>query len=1135
MSKSPISNLKSGATCRTLVAQASLPAGSGGIPAAPIKRKRFSRFFCALISLLSLCLPLRAEVPEPHTVFYGQIINRTGGQLYVLTEGRLVWRMARADGSGVTTLSADLQPLANGRFSYRLNVPHEALAPGATVSSGAVALLPDGADYQHMEITVDGFPATILPPAANSVRMGQTSRAAAHRLDLEVFNALPDSDGDGMPDWWERRYGLNPLFAGDAGLDPDHDGASNLKEFKDGSDPNQSNVSPMLATDRIVAGEGGVAGVRLRVLDSDSQPADLRYTLLRAPQGGTLYLRNGAEPAAPGEPASDRLLLANDTFTQADVDAGRLIFQHRDLTASAISFQVAVRDENADHAAATGTVAVAIYHPSSGDGTGAGLWLDANHAAVTAKLHPDAATNGSPSWLDRSGHNFKAVQAGLDAAVFETTSLGGNESLRLAGQSWDLAADDGAEVFPPGDRTVIAVFKSTGSGRQQVLSSGRFELGITAVDDPRFPDRVRYAGDTWAVYGPKPTQWVIATAWEQDQQAVLELNGLWAGERGAVGESTALGARPSVGGKISGTYDANTRTWQFAGSEQFSGALGEILTFNEALPVQKRQQITAYLLSKWLGCVAWDASAEARPVKIKVPSSDLTPAQYASNYVARYGRDRSHLLIGGAGNDELCGGMEDDILIGGAGDDQLTGGGGRDVFVINPGDGNDAIWDFTISEGDVIDVSRLLKGASKALADYAQLSSVGTNSWLRINPRGDGGPATVEIKLANTAFRASDLQYLWANGHLVTGGIGMAGPVWVNVAATVPNAGEEGPVPGEFTLTRTGPADTALTVNFSMGGTAANGVDYSLISAPLTFAPGQSVMTVPVQPYNDGLVEVPEVAELVLLAGSGYNVGASSRARVTIADLPERISIQPAVPVAGRNGQVPGYIVLNRSGVTDRSTVVRLSLGGQAVNGVDYQRISPLVSFSPGQAAVIIPITPMAGLAMPANPKTIDISILPDLNPVYVLGAVSSARLWLVDEVMDLNAWRARWLPGETSDLARLAALDRDSDGLPNLVEYAFGLNPNQPDGSSSRAGWPRAKVRDGHLSVEFKKLVAATDLEYVVEVSDDLLHWHSGAQYLEEVSLPEFANTPEMVCFHDRTPAANAFQRYIRVQVRLK
>jgi len=46
-----------------------------------------------------------------------------------------------------------------------------------------------------------------------------------------------DSDGDGMPDNWERDNSLNPDYAGDAALDSDSDGLTNLQEYLSGTNP----------------------------------------------------------------------------------------------------------------------------------------------------------------------------------------------------------------------------------------------------------------------------------------------------------------------------------------------------------------------------------------------------------------------------------------------------------------------------------------------------------------------------------------------------------------------------------------------------------------------------------------------------------------------------------------------------------------------------------------------------------------------------------------------------------------------------------------------------------------------------------------------------------------------------------
>ncbi|HPA77056.1 MAG TPA: thrombospondin type 3 repeat-containing protein [Kiritimatiellia bacterium] len=83
-------------------------------------------------------------------------------------------------------------------------------------------------------------PACEKPIAFNAAKCPFCQAAQPSREDI----AGMDYDGDGMPDQFEKKFGLNPYDPGDAALDLDGDGFSNVEEFQNKTDPTDPEDHP---------------------------------------------------------------------------------------------------------------------------------------------------------------------------------------------------------------------------------------------------------------------------------------------------------------------------------------------------------------------------------------------------------------------------------------------------------------------------------------------------------------------------------------------------------------------------------------------------------------------------------------------------------------------------------------------------------------------------------------------------------------------------------------------------------------------------------------------------------------------------------------------------------------------------
>ncbi|MFN7138671.1 MAG: Calx-beta domain-containing protein, partial [Limisphaerales bacterium] len=108
---------------------------------------------------------------------------------------------------------------------------------------------------------------------------------------------------------------------------------------------------------------------------------------------------------------------------------------------------------------------------------------------------------------------------------------------------------------------------------------------------------------------------------------------------------------------------------------------------------------------------------------------------------------------------------------------------------------------------------------------------------------------------------------------------------FVNLITSQPFAYEPNPVnPGRLTVALPGTTASPVTVNYSLSGTATNGVHYNTLTGSITVPAGQSNAVINIVPINDSVVNSNRTATVTLSAGAGYILGTNVTGTVTIRD-----------------------------------------------------------------------------------------------------------------------------------------------------------------------------------------------------------------------------------------------------------
>jgi hypothetical protein len=250
----------------------------------------------------------------------------------------------------------------------------------------------------------------------------------------------------------------------------------------------------------------------------------------------------------------------------------------------------------------------------------------------------------------------------------------------------------------------------------------------------------------------------------------------------------------------------------------------------------------------------------------------------------------------------------------------------------------------------------------------------------RVHVRATGVPASLE---------AAEIKVQKPGDAAEPGQSEPAGQVFVTALDATAIEGEANP--GVFRLTRTGTAmqlQSAVTVNFTLTGTAVSGTDYATLPLTASFAANQASVDVTVNPLVDGATETAETVILTLTSAAPFELGSPSAATVDLTDAPsELVSVRAMDPDASESGDT-GRFVLMRDGELLQPLTITVTFTGSAVNGSDYETLSTTLTFGANVSFLNVYLVPKSDLATDPSESVI-LTVVDGAN--YDLGAASTA------------------------------------------------------------------------------------------------------------------------------------------------
>ena len=187
---------------------------------------------------------------------------------------------------------------------------------------------------------------------------------------------------------------------------------------------------------------------------------------------------------------------------------------------------------------------------------------------------------------------------------------------------------------------------------------------------------------------------------------------------------------------------------------------------------------------------------------------------------------------------------------------------------------------------------------------------------------------------------------------------------------------------------------TAISLDYTVGGTAASGADYKALSGTLAVSPGAGSVNIPVVLTDDSADEASETVVLTLTAGSGYAVAKPSVHTLTITDddAPPQPEVTIAADAASKTEGAAASFTLTADPKPAASLPVSVTVAAVGSYGV-----------TAGKRTVTIPSSGSAKLTLSTTGDAVDeadgsVTVTVGTGNGYTVGIASSGTVAILDD-----------------------------------------------------------------------------------------------------------------------------------------